>query len=114
MTLTVREPTLIIYLAANGFMIYTVYCAMKIFFDQPPVNRRRTLLCYALYWLVVSTVKSCAADLCNQSDFHSAHCLRLPRQLAETHRGRRLCIWIIAALRGNSVAHFKYMRRWQF
>ena len=49
MTLTVREPTLIIYLAANGFMIYTVYCAMKIFFDQPPVNRRRTLLCYALY-----------------------------------------------------------------
>ena len=83
MTLTVREPTLIIYLAATGFMIYTVYCAMKIFFDQPPVNRRRTLLCYALYWLVVSTVYL----LFNRAPL---------------------------TLRGNSVAHFKYMRRWQF
>ncbi len=56
MNLTVQGYALIIYLAANGFMTYTMYCAMKIFFDQPPAQRGWAISSYVLYGLGVSAV----------------------------------------------------------
>ena len=56
MTLTVHGATLVIYLAANGFMTYTMYCAMKIFFDQPSSKREWVIFSCVMYWLGISTV----------------------------------------------------------
>lgn len=63
MTLTLHGATLVIYLVANVFRMYIVYCTRQIFFDRPPIRRGWAIVSYLLYWVGVSAAYLLANEL---------------------------------------------------